>query len=1088
MQFEILGPFRALTARGEVSIPTGRDRTVLAVLLLHAGSTVSTTMLIEAIWPTSPPGARNQLQGCVSRLRKRIADAGVTDQVILTDPGGYRVNLGPHQLDLLQFRQLVSKARNAVTADQPDRAIEQYQAALALWPGPALTGVDGDLGRHVATLDEERVQALEERIDLELAAGGSRRLVPELSDLVRQYPHRESLHRALMLALYHSDRQADALAAYRHARRLLHDELGIEPGPELQRLHQAILSRDSTLHAAPKLAPARRSSTDDLAPRELPAAVAEFTGRADALKVLDQLLDSANGAPAPAVIAAVAGTAGVGKTALAVHWAHQVTDRFPDGQLYLNLRGYTTEPPLRPVEALSLLLRSLGTAPEQIPTEEVPAAALYRTKLAQRRMLILLDNARSVDQVRPLLPGSPSCFVLVTSRDRLTGLVARDGARRIALDVLTPVETHTLLARLVGHERLEAEPDAVAGVAKACARLPLALRIAAAHLSQHPGRSLADYVAELSTGDRLVALTADGDEETAVRSAMETSYQALPVEIRRAFRLLGLVPGPDFSPAAVAAMASAPVERAARWLSHMAGAHLVEEHVAGRYTFHDLLRLYAGQLAADEDSIEECDRATSRLLDHYMYTSELAAELLYPLMTRLPVPPIDRTHQTLTFSSAADALKWLDIERSNLVTAVNHAANKHPARFTWLMASCLRGYFWRSRYNVDWMTVANAATVVADAAGDLQGQAVARHTLADAHYSASRYPEAQAHYTAAVGLAKKAGWVDGEATIHCSLGILHRALGQLPEAAEHLTAALSLPSRLPGLQSSCNTNLGVVSHELGQLERSIDHLTKALAVDRKMHSGFSEGNNLVNLGCVYYDLGRLELAREHGEAALKLHRRFGNKPGEVGTLGMLAEVHAVAGRPDDALYHARASHELATAIEDHVSKALSQMCLGNVKLSCGSLLEALDHHRHALDLARAISYRITEVHALLGLATAQLRLDDLHTASQTAEQCLHLAHRAGYRMLEGRALTCLAEIGLSQGRHEDASGNADEALYNHQTTGHRLGEARTLTVLGQIGNAAGQPMAARRHWRKALALFAEIGAPAPESLRTAVAD
>jgi hypothetical protein len=391
----------------------------------------------------------------------------------------------------------------------------------------------------------------------------------------------------------------------------------------------------------------------------LPADVTAFTGRRRQLEALDGLLES--GADTTAVvISAIAGTAGVGKTGLAVHWAHRVRDRFPDGQLYVNLRGYAPTPPASPLEALAGVLRALGVAAEQVPVETEQAAGLYRTLLADKRMLVLLDNARDPDQVRPLLPGGPGSLVVVTSRHRLSGLVVKEGACRLTLDVLTPEEANQLLARLLGETRVHAEPAAAAELARACAHLPLALRIAAATLADRPQLSIAGYVAELGQGDRLGALAVDGDEQAAVRAAFDLSYAALAPGARRLFRLLGLVPGPEVTADAAAALTGTLPERAARLLDRLAAAHLIDQDTAGRFAFHDLLRLYAAERARHEDTGEERKAATRRLLDWYLHTVDAAARMLYPDKLRLPLPLAEAPRPATPFADHRGALAWCE--------------------------------------------------------------------------------------------------------------------------------------------------------------------------------------------------------------------------------------------------------------------------------------------------------------------------------------------------------------------------------------------------------------------------------------------
>ncbi len=683
------------------------------------------------------------------------------------------------------------------------------------------------------------MQTQEECIDAELAAGGAGRLVPELTELVSRSPHRERLHRALMLALDRADRQADALGAYRHARTVLHDELGIEPGAELKRLHQAVLNRDPDLDSP--AAAAQVMTGGPPTPRELPADVAGFTGRTNVLKTLDGLLaDNPHGNPAPVVISAIAGTAGVGKTALAVHWAHRVADRFPDGQLYLNLRGYAAAAPVRPIEALSALLRSLGTPPEQIPTDETQAAALYRTQLAGRRALVVLDNACSVDQVRPLLPGAPGCLVLVTSRDRLTGLVARDGATRLTLDVLTPEEAQALLSTLLGAERVEAEPIAGAELAQACAHLPLALRIAAAHLAGTSGQSISKYTTDLTMGDRLDALQVEGDIESAVHAALDQSYKRMPIDVQRMFRLLGRVPGPDFTLAVAAATANTLHDVAARHLRQLAAAHLLEERTPGRYAFHDLLRLHARRL-----SILDCGDLDGPMVQglarYYLESAFSAAKALNPNSPMLSLSETDLLVSTEHFDQPTAALRWLDGERLNLAAAATYAANNGPHALAWLLSDWLRGYFWHTRHTTEWKVVATSGYVAASCEGGVRERASALYGLATLHTANGNYTGAVSYCNEALTLALQTEWRRGHARIGSALGTIYQFLGQLEEAATCYAESIAVAEESDSSGTTTMINLGNAYTLMGRLRDGRDQLSRALVRCRLLKWRSGEG-------------------------------------------------------------------------------------------------------------------------------------------------------------------------------------------------------------------------------------------------------
>jgi DNA-binding SARP family transcriptional activator len=1066
----------------EVSITAGRERILLAMLLLHANQVVSTDLLVGAIWSTEMPhNTRNQLQTCVYRLRKRLGDAGSDQQPIVSEPAGYRINVNPKDLDLYEFRRLVEEARAAATAGNHHDAKTGYRAALQLWRGPALAGIDSNPVRATAaSLDEERVQALEECLHAELAAGGAGELVAELTELAARYPHREGLHRTLMLALYRAGRQADALAAYRHARQLLRDDLGTEPSAELQQLHHAILNREPALDAVrpPDLATAPPPPK----PRELPADVAGFTGRVEALKMLDDLQPSKEDPTGPVVISAIAGTAGVGKTALAVHWAHRVTERFPDGQVYLNLRGYATGTPVRPVEALSMMLRSLGMAPDQIPAEEAEASARYRSLLADRRVLVVLDNAGSVDQVRPLLPGSPGCLALITSRDRLAGLVARDGAHRISLDVLPADEAHMLLIRLLGNERVAGEPEATADLLGACAYLPLALRIAAAALADRPGQHIQDFVSDLNSGQRLAALEVEGDRQTAVRATLDLSYRTVPGAAQRVFRLLGLVPIPDFTPDAVAALADLSPDATKRLLDRLANAHLVEEHLPGRYTFHDLLRDYARELAKHTEHSHESADAARRLLDWYLCTADAASRALHPVNVRMALPANRVRVVPQTFDDRVHALAWLDAERPNLVAAIQHAAEHGLSSVAVLLGDVLRFYLWNGSHRHDALTVALASNTAAQIDDALDGQASAQASLADAHFMHGDHGRAAECYTAASALARQCGWPEGEAGAENNLATVFMDRGQLQEAVRHLTRTRELGQQIGHLvlQASALSNLGYVQCELGAVAEAVGLWSESLKLLGRMEHAAGIAIVLANLGRGYQILGDFDQALDHLARSLVITKEIGVRGNESYVHRLMATAHHDAGRHHDALHHARTAITLVQDTEEHRFVSDAWSALGVVHYSLGDHREAVSDYERAHEAAGPIRFEKTV--ALIGLGAVNLDLGQVERASTYATEALKVAREVGYRILEGQALTVLAGIRLSESQPEQALEHCLQALDHHRSTGYRLGEAHVLVLLGRIRNLSGNAQAGREHLLVAHRLLEAIGAPVPDEV------
>jgi DNA-binding SARP family transcriptional activator len=679
MKIGVLGPVEVWVDGRPVDAGHARQRAVLAVLALDTGRVVPIEVLIDRVWGEHPPrSVRNIVYGYVARLRA-LAGSGADPAVTVSRrPGGYLLQAAPDQVDLTRFRLLVAQAADA---GDEERARKLLGLGVALWRGPALADLDSPwLNSMRITLELERAAAAADLGDIRLRCGEHAALVGEMTALAAQAPGDERLIGQLMLALYRSGRQADALRWYDQTRRYLADELGADPGPQLSALHRKILRADPGLAPPPAAiraaAPAARGGphAGPATPRELPADVSAFTGREAELRRLDRLVNGrdarAGGAPA-AVISAISGTAGVGKTALAIHWAHQVAGRFPDGQLHVNLRGYDPARPLTAADALAVFLRALGVPDEEIPPGEDRRAARYRSLLAGKRMLVVVDNARTAEQVRPLLPGAPTCAMVVTSRDSLAGLVARDGAARLDLDVLPLDDAVGLLRELIG-ARADADPPAAAELARQCSRLPLALRVAAELAVARPDVPLVDLIAELADEQRrLDVLDADGDPRTAVSSVFSWSYQHLDPDLARAFRLTSLHPGPDFESQAVAALMATALDRARRMLEALARAHLIHPTGPGRYGMHDLLRVYGRGLTGAEEGEGQAREALARLTDHYVHAAASAMDGPYASVASA----------TALTEPMATTPAWLDEQRALLIAAAaEFAGPRHATR------------------------------------------------------------------------------------------------------------------------------------------------------------------------------------------------------------------------------------------------------------------------------------------------------------------------------------------------------------------------------------------------------------------------
>jgi DNA-binding SARP family transcriptional activator len=899
---------------GGVGIPVqrGKQRAVLAALLLNAGQVVSLDELSETLWgPDPPPSARVTIQNYVMRLRKTLGQAGISR--ISTLPSGYAFTVDAGELDVTRFEDLLRAARSAARERRWQDAAEKVRSALSLWRGDPLADVGSGLlaDREVPRLAELRLQALETRIDADLHLGRHTDVITELQRLTACHPLRERLYAQQMLALYRDGRQAEALAVYQRARQALIGELGTEPGPGLREMHQQILAGD------PALAALRPSALPlPTPPRELPAEVPHFTGRDDALAALTELLHQSAGTM---VVSAISGTAGVGKTALAVHWAHQVAGSFPDGQLYVNLRGYDPSgAPLPPAEAIRGFLDALGVPAAHIPAGPDAQAGLYRSLLAGRRMLILLDNARDAAQVRPLLPGSEGCLVLVTSRSQLTGLAAADGAHLLTVDELTHAEARTLLSRRLGAERVGAEPAATAELITICARLPLALNIAAARSAARPNHPLAAVAAALrGERDRLDAFDT-GEPASSARTVFSWSYRNLGEPAARMFRLLGLHPGPDITVAAAASLAGIPAKQANRCLGELTATHLVAEQVPGRFSFHDLLRAYASEQAGACDSSSARDEALGRVLDHYLHTAQAAARRLCPGRDLLSLPPPREGVQPEQPGASAAALAWFIAERPGISAAARMAADAGLDIRAWQLGWVLGRYLHRCGCWQEWTAILLPALAAAERAGDLPGQAAIRRDLGNALARLGSFTDAHAHLGRALGVYQRLGDSAGQAHTRLSLGRTLELQGRSREALSQADKALECyqaAGHRAG-QGNAISNAGWYHSVLGEHQQALACYREALALHRQVDNRDGECCTWDCLGDTYRHLGQPDHAIACYRNSTRLFRELGNRPDLAVALTNLGDTLSATGQLPDAQAAWREAHVILDDLHD----------------------------------------------------------------------------------------------------------------------------------------------------------------------------
>ncbi|HUN38243.1 MAG TPA: BTAD domain-containing putative transcriptional regulator, partial [Trebonia sp.] len=827
LRVALLGPVRAWLGEAELELGAPQRRAVLALLAARPNQVVPRDELIDGIWGEELPSSSvNALHVHVARLRAALEPGRpqrAPSQVLLASNRGYLLRLAPGQLDAEVFTERLASARASRAAGELTSAARSFEEALGLWRGGALAGIPGPLAQIVrAGLDEQRLAAAEEHVDALLALGRHADAARQLVELVRAHPLRERFSAQLMLALYRSGRQAEALAAFTDARRVLAGELGIEPGPQLRQLHAQILAADSSLDfVATEAAPLTSAPLDRKrpAPAQLPADVAAFTGRVEELADLDRLA-----APSPdMVIAVLSGTAGVGKTALAVRWARRVASAYPDGQLYVNLRGYDPGQPVPPGDALAGFLRALGMAGPDIPPGDDERAAAYRSLLDGRRVLVVLDNAASVDQVRPLLPGSSSCLVLVTSRDSLAGLVARHGARRLDLDTLPLADAVGLLGTLIG-DRVEAEPHAAAALAAQCARLPLALRVAAELAAASPGSLLEELAGELAGEQRrLDLLDAGGDEHTAIDGVFFWSYRHLPAPAALVFRLAGRHPGPDFDAYAVAALTTLAITEARDVLALLARAHLVHVAGPGRYGMHDLLRAYASRLATASDGEAAQAAALTRLRDYYLGAAARAMDVLVPAEKPYrPLVPSVGT-QLPPLGTAAEARAWLDAERATVIAVAVHAATAGAPGHTTRFAGTLYRYLETGGHYADALTIHGHARQAARVLGDQAAEATALTNLGIISWRQGRYRQAIDYHQQAMAASVEIGDQAGKATALANLGVVYERQGHYDEAARCHSDSLALTRQLGdrGGEARELANLGSVAARRGDYDQAV---------------------------------------------------------------------------------------------------------------------------------------------------------------------------------------------------------------------------------------------------------------------------
>ena len=964
MYFAVLGPLSVTDDARDVPITAGRDRVVLAMLLLNPGRTVSADVLIDAVWEESPPvTARGQLQTCVSRLRRMLPAADIR-----THPEGYAITVGADELDATVFVRLVAEATVEI---DPDAAHRLFRQALDLWRGEALSGIESAAVRRAASaLDERYGVAVEDWVDFELGRGRDRELLADLTGLVKRFPLRERLRAQLMLALYRLGRQADALSEYRRARDVLDEELGVEPSAVLRDMHRRLLTGEVEVPAA------RLASVN-----ALPRATADFTGRSD---IIDRILQSAAAVGSAPRVEVIDGMAGSGKTTVAVHVARLLQPQFPDAQLFIDLQGHSSKSPIEPAAALVTVLRQAGIAADRIPDDVDERLRLWRDTLATRRSVVVLDNAASTAQVTPLLPTNGAVVVLVTSRRRLVGL---DGIRPESLDVLSEPEGVALLTAIVGG-RVAGEPDAAVEVVRRCGLLPLAIRLAGSRLAHRPRWRVADLARRLSES----ALPELAAENRTVASAFALSYGQLPEPARLTFRLLGVHPAERFDILSVAALTDLSPDDAQNQLDDLVDVHLVEEPEPGRYRLHDLVREYARTLAQSMPSSQRRD-ALEQLLQFVRYTSAIIARRReYGVANNdFPVEPPKRADLV---EAAVEDARWFETLRPELLSYLHSAVDIGEYRRAWQLARGSWQFLFFAGYSDDLIAAMSLGLTAARAAADERGVALMNNYLASGYYRIGNYSGADRCLLDALEYSIRTDDRSTEARIRSNrCGPLNR-LGRYAEAFTETVRSYAIYRELDHPEGLAVRLVDRSTHLMlaGRNPEALTWARRALQSAVEIGHSFLLSVALLNVGQARLRLGAVEPAKRLLTAALRLTEQLGYQANRAEIINELGRVATAQGQYAEAVNRHLAARRIMQEQGERRGVAFISNDLAVALRASGDTAGALEVHRHALELARQLQQRHEQGRALAGIG-ACLSDDDPVGAHRAWRQALEIFTR-----------------------------------------------------------------------------------------------
>ncbi|MFF4906330.1 BTAD domain-containing putative transcriptional regulator [Streptomyces sp. NPDC001260] len=971
VRFHVLGPLEIWAGDRRIRPGGPVNERVLAMLLLEAGRIVPVSRLIEAAWEEEPPStAVHQIRKAVAELRRRLPSG---HEFIVTEPPGYRVMLEDGQSDLRMFDIRMRRAQEARTEGLLDNAVMQLKAGLDSWRGPILGGTGGPLiDAAAAAWEEKRLTATEECFELRLDLGEASGLIGELREAVTAHPYREVLRGHLLLALYRAGRQAEALEEYTRLRTSLAEELGIDPGPKLAALYEQILRADPELDAPPLARDTAEPpfAVAGTAPCTLPYDLADFTGRHAEIQRLVTAPSPTGDRTSPHILL-VDGMGGSGKTALAVHAAHRLADTYPDGQLYVDLRGFTPgEEPLSPATALGVLLRAMGVAGKSVPDDVLSRVALWRVTSARRRLLLVLDNAVDAAQVRPLLPASPGSLVLITSRVRLPEL---EGAEGLSLGLLSEEDSVEMVRSILGADRVAAEPDAAAHLVRLCGRLPLALRVSAARLRKRPHWTLRHLTERLGDDSRIMGELESGDRSVA--TALGMSYDAMKPEHRAHFRLLSLYPGVDFAVPVAAALLDTDPHSAERILEYLLDVHLLQEFEFGRYSFHDLVHSFARTLPAADDAPQR-SAAVRRLAARMVTDLERACDALFPGRVRYGcAPPTEATAPALR---PEEAQRWFAQEWRNVVAVVHladqHGLHRHAA---WLS----RGVGFHLHAQNHFSDFEHTARLAVDSArkeGDPELLCVSLINQAVAQWQRDLFQEGIASSEEALEIAATLEDPRTEAACLSRLGVLCTSVGRLREAVGYLARASEAHRALGSAREEAQAlaNLCFARERLGRLPEAVRAGQRAAALAHDTGDAGIEVTALANLSLAHLGLERLDAAAECLDRARALCEPLRAPALTSLVLCNLAEAELRAGRPDTAHEHAVNALDLARGHGSQARQATAENVLGRIDGARGEHRRSVDRHLAALERATGIGLRTEMVRAHQGLARSLRALGD----------------------------------------------------------------------------------------------------------------